>query len=269
MASLLVRIFGWRATLHHGDALVWDRWRWIKRRLRRTENGERLLDVGCGSGAFTIGTARLGYNSLGLSWDARNQGVAEERARIGNAPKARFEICDVRVLDEKPHLKGQFDIIVCTENIEHIVDDFRLVRAMADCLKPGGRLLLTSPHLRRIPQHSMDWGPFPTTEDGRHVRRGYNGAMVRELCEHAGLAVEEISTISGPISQLHAWLLWQVGRIHPLVGWLVSLPLRPLPPLLDPLLTRAFGFPPFCIGLEAYKPRQPAVRAQAQRAAAE
>jgi hypothetical protein len=31
------------------------------------------------------------------------------------------------------------------------------------------------------------------------------------------------------------------------------LPLRPLPPLFDKLLMRAFGAPPFCIAIEAYK----------------
>ena len=66
MSSLLVRIFGWKAALHHGDALVWDRWRWIERRLRLTHNNEKLLDVGCGSGAFSIGAAKRGYKALGL-----------------------------------------------------------------------------------------------------------------------------------------------------------------------------------------------------------
>jgi len=270
MSSLLVRLFGWRATLHHGDALVYDRWRWISRRLRYTRNNERLLDVGCGSGAFTIGTAKLGYRSLGLSWDERNQQVAEERARVTGAKSAAFEICDVRELDQRDAYRGQFDVILCTENIEHIIDDFRLVRAMAGCLKPGGRLLLTSPQIRRLPQSSMDFGPFPDVEDGRHVRRGYNKTMLKELCDNAGLVVEEISYISGPIAQTHAWLLWQVGRFtHPLIGWLVSLPLRPLPPLFDPMLTRITGYPPFCIGLEAMKPRVPMARLQLQRAAAE
>jgi SAM-dependent methyltransferase len=270
VSSFLVHIFGWRATLHHGDALVWDRWRWLSRRLRLTKNGERLLDVGCGSGAFTIGTAKLGYNSLGLSWDKRNQDVAESRARIASATSASFEICDVRELDTKVHLKGQFDVIVCTENIEHIIDDFRLMRAMAGCLKPGGRLLLTSPQLGRKPQNFMDYGPFPDFEDGRHVRRGYNKVMVRELCDYAGLRVEDIGYLSGPVAQWQAWLLWQIGRIHPLVGWVATLPLRPLPPLLDPLLMRLTGYPPFCIALEAMKPREPmASSAATMRAAAE
>jgi 2-polyprenyl-3-methyl-5-hydroxy-6-metoxy-1,4-benzoquinol methylase len=255
MSNFLLRLFGWKATLHHGDPLVWDRWRWIRKRLRKTCNDERLLDVGCGTGAFTIGTAKLGYRSLGLSWDERNQAVAEQRAALVNASSASFEICDVRNLSEKTNLIGQFDVLLCTENIEHIIDDYRLLKSMAACLKPGGRLLLTTPYLRRIPFSSMDWGPFPDVEDGRHVRRGYNRAMLAELCMHSGLTIEEFSFVSGPISQFGARLLSFFNTVHPLLGWLVILPLRPLPPLFDPLLSWLFGTTPFCIGLEAYKPR--------------
>ena len=167
---------------------------------------------------------------------------------------ASFEICDVRKLHEKTEWISAFDIVLCCENIEHILDDFLLVKSMAACLKPGGRLLLTTPHLHRIPQNFMDYGPFPDFEDGRHVRAGYNRSMLGELCAHSGLIVEEFSFISGPISQLHAWILWQIGdRSHPLIGWVVVLPLRALPPLFDKPLMRLFGFAPFCIGLEAYK----------------
>ena len=70
--------------------------------------------------------------------------------------------------------------------------------------------------------------------------------------------------ISGPISQLHAWLLWQMSRVPPpLFGWLLTLPLRPLPPLFDALITRLTGYPPFCITLEAMKPRTPIHQVQA------
>jgi 2-polyprenyl-3-methyl-5-hydroxy-6-metoxy-1,4-benzoquinol methylase len=256
--SLLVKLFGFQATLHHGDALVWDRWRWLRRRVRQTHNGDRLLDVGCGSGAFTIGMAKRGYESLGLSWDARNQEVARQRAAICGAKSATFEICDVRQLQKRADLLGAFEIVLCCENIEHIVDDFQLMKSMAACLKPGGRLLLTTPYIRRIPWSSMDYGPFPDFEDGRHVRCGYGRAMIAEICAHSGLAIEEISFISGPISQAIAYILERLGRrVHPLFGWLVVLPLRPFPPLLDNLLTRLFGITPFCIGLEAYKPRLP------------
>lgn len=268
MSSLLVRLFGWRAQLFHGDPLVYDRWCWITKRLRQTRNGDRLLDVGCGSGAFTIGTAKLGYHALGLSWDERNQGVAEKRARISGAKSATFEICDVRALDQHQKYVGQFDVVLCCENIEHIIDDFRLMKAMAACLNPGGRLLLTTPHMRRVPINAMDYGPFPDFEDGRHVRRGYNRAMIEELCRHAGLAVDEISYVSGPVAQVGASVLWRLGFIHTIVGWLAILPLRPIAPWVDPVLMRVFGAAPFCIGLEAYKPRIPAEVAGLPAAAA-
>jgi 2-polyprenyl-3-methyl-5-hydroxy-6-metoxy-1,4-benzoquinol methylase len=71
--STLGRWFGFPATLVHGDTLVLDRWFWLTRYLPVTRNGESLLDVGCGTGAFTIGAARRGYRAIGLSWDERNQ----------------------------------------------------------------------------------------------------------------------------------------------------------------------------------------------------
>ena len=131
MSWSLVRILGFPATLIHGDTLVLDRWLWLKKHLPRIPNGsKRVLDIGCGSGAFTIGLARRGYRSLGLSWDRRNREVAIERAAICRAKGAEFEILDVRRLDERTDLHGQFEFIICCENIEHILDDRKLIRKL-------------------------------------------------------------------------------------------------------------------------------------------
>ena len=102
-----------------------------------------LVDVGCGTGAFTMGAALRGYRALGLSWDSRNQTVAQQRAKICKADTASFEVQDVRRLDERPDLAEQFDVAICCECIEHIVDDVKLMKDMARCLKPEGVLLLT------------------------------------------------------------------------------------------------------------------------------
>lgn len=255
--STLTRLLGFPATLIHGDTLVLDRWLWLQQRLPRTRNGERLLDVGCGTGAFSIGAARLGYESLGLSWDERNQRVAAERAEMCKAPTAKFDIADVRRLDERTDLVGRFEVAICLENIEHILDDRKLLKDIAGCLKPGGRLLLTTPYLLYRSITSSDDGPFPKEENGWHVRRGYTRAMLQELCDQAGLIAEAFSFCSGWCSQKVTALLWQGSRVHHMFAWAATLGLRPLPPLLDGPITELTGWPSYSICLEAYKPRFP------------
>ncbi len=259
--SLLVKIVGFPATLIHGDTLVLDRWLWLKRRLPQTRNGEALLDVGCGTGAFSIGAALRGYQALGLSWDERNQRLAGERAGACNADSARFEVLDVRNLHERRDLLETFDVAICFEIVEHIMDDRKLIRDIAACLKPGGRLLLTTPYLLYRPITAADKGPFSRVEDGGHVRRGYIRAMLEELCAEAKLVPEGISYCGGLLSQKVTLVLRASSRIHPLLGWAIVLPLRVLPPLFDWLITPLIRWPHFSICLEAYKPRHVALTA--------
>lgn len=253
--STLVRVLGFRAALIHGDPLTLDRWLWLRQRLPRTANGESLIDVGCGSGAFTIGAARRGYTAYGLSWDQRNQRVAQQRAQLCNASSATFDVLDIRHLDTRRDLVDKFDIAICLETIEHVMDDRKLMRDMGACLKPGGRLLLTTPYYYYRAISAADNGPFSKVEDGWHVRRGYTRAMLAELCEHAGLILERKSFCSGLVSQKVASLQRALSWFSPLVGWTAILPLRILPPLFDRAITSLVGWPYFSICIEAFKPR--------------
>jgi 2-polyprenyl-3-methyl-5-hydroxy-6-metoxy-1,4-benzoquinol methylase len=251
--SFLVRLFGFPATLIHGDLLVLDRWRYLRKRLPVTLNGEKLIDVGCGTGAFTIGAARRGYQAVGLSWDERNQKVAQERAKLCGVPGTQFPIHDVRNLDQRYEFARKFNVAICCENIEHVLDDRHLMESMARCLRPGGILLLTTPNFFYRAISSSDNGPFSRTEDGGHVRRGYTKAMLCELCADAGLVVEEITHCSGFFSQ-RITALWRVlgGGV---LGWVMTLPLRILPIIFDQLIAKTTGWPDFSICIMAYKPR--------------
>jgi SAM-dependent methyltransferase len=250
--------------LIRGDTLVLDRWHWIKRHLPKTRNDEKLLDVGCGTGAFTIGAALNGYHSLGLSWDDRNQRVAAARAAklgIDKVPvgilgkgHAEFQILDVRNLDQQHALRGRFDVALCCECAEHILDDRKLLRDISACLKPGGRLLFTAPNYDYRAMSREDWGPFEKEEKGWHVRRGYSMEMLSELCEECGLRCEEISFCSAFLSQKMTSLLRLFGRINYKLAWGIILPLR-IVPILDPLISTIFRYPGFSICLVAVKPR--------------
>ncbi len=249
--SILVRLFGFPGTLIAGDPLVWDRWCWLRPRLKQSSGA--LLDVGCGSGAFTIGAARMGYRALGLSWDERNQSVARERANLCKQSRARFDVLDVRRLDSRPELRSQFDVVICLETIEHILDDRKLMADIAVCLKPRGKLLLTTPnkHFRAIGPQPDD-GQLSTIEDGGHVRRGYSEEDLVELCRQAGLVADEVTFCTGFVSQKLAYILRKLGSAHYLVGWFAILPFRWVP-LLDPIVTPILRWPGYSICLEAHK----------------
>jgi 2-polyprenyl-3-methyl-5-hydroxy-6-metoxy-1,4-benzoquinol methylase len=252
--SPLVRLIGFPATLIHGDTLVLDRWQWLSRRVPVVREGSlRLLDAGCGQGAFTIGMALRGYVAHGLSWDEAALTKARERAEICKARTATFDVQDVRTLDRRDDLKGAFDVVMCTEVIEHILDDAKVMQDLANALKPGGRLLLTAPNADYRPMTHHDAGPFSTVEDGGHVRKGYRDAELRALCVRAGLTVEGVSYCSGFFSQKSTAVLRTIAetRLGYPVAWATTLALRPLAPMFDRYVEGVW--PGYSICIEARK----------------
>jgi len=254
MSCTLVKLLGFPATLIHGDMLVLDRWLWLKKRLPIAHHERlKLLDVGCGSGAFTIGAALRGYDALGLSWDDTNNNKATERASICKATIAHFQKQDVRKLGDCVEFKDKFDVVICLENIEHILDDKKLMRDMQACLKKNGKLLLTTPNIDYRPITKGDEGPFPPVETGGHVRKGYSKKQLHDLCYHAGFVVDEISFCSGFLSQKSAFLWRTLSGYHPILGWALTLPLRIFPPLGDSIISKITNWPGFSICLVAHK----------------
>ena len=144
-SNALIKFFNWSTTLINSDTLVLDRWNWISSNLPLTNHNDRLLDIGCGSGAFTIGASSKGYKALGLSWDKENQKKAQERTLLSNLT-ATFDVCDVRELDKRTDLFNSFKFVICTENIEHIINDIKLLNDIHRCLEADGILLLTTPY---------------------------------------------------------------------------------------------------------------------------
>ena len=250
--NMLVRVLGFPAILLHGDPQVVDRWLWLKRHLPKKDARE-LLDVGCGSGGFTFGAAKRGYRAIGLSWDEENNRRAEERARILHAD-AKFEVQDVRDLGARKDLKERFDVVICFENIEHIIDDKKLIGDIASVLKPGGKLYLTTPSVNYVPIDESDMGPFVEIEDGRHVRKGYSANALRALCQSAGLVVDEVGSCSGFVSQkMNRVQRVLSSHVHPLFAWVAILPFRPLPPVLDPIIRKLTDWPDYSVCVIATK----------------
>lgn len=144
-------LFGQAALYLHttlrGKHVVWGR-----ELDRLALNGdERLLDVGCGSGAVLIAAAKRlpRGRAEGVDlWRSRDQsGNDPERTRAnahadGVADRIRLHTAD---MTELPFPDASFDVVtsaLAVHNISNPVDRRRAVAEMARVLKPGGRLAL-------------------------------------------------------------------------------------------------------------------------------
>jgi 2-polyprenyl-3-methyl-5-hydroxy-6-metoxy-1,4-benzoquinol methylase len=247
---LLVRLFRWYGLLLHGDQTIVDRWLWLRHKLRR--GGARVLDAGCGAGAFALYAAKQGNEVVGLNWDDRDVTAANDRARmLGLEGRTTFRPQDLRTVDQIAPELGDFDQIICFEVVEHVIDDGKLVSDLAGMLRPGGSLLLTTPSDR----HKEVPGEYISeVEDGGHVRYGYSHEDLRRLAERAGLQVTALGYLVGPLSQSLFNLYFQLGQINGLLGWAATVPFRLLPPVLDGLLGRILPVPPYCVSAVYTKP---------------
>jgi SAM-dependent methyltransferase len=193
--------------------------------------------------------AKIGSGAVGISFDARNNAVARERARVLDLDNVKFIDGDLRRLDALSRELGVFDQVICLETIEHILDDRKLLRDCAAVLRPGGRLFLATPYINYRP---FAGEAISVTEDGGHVRRGYSFKNMRELLSEAGFEVEREEYATGIVSQYLCRIMKFFNAWYPNLGWLVTLPMR-LIQVLDAPLTALLKYPHLSICIECKK----------------
>ena len=119
--------------------------------------GERVLDVGCGWGAFAIHAAREhGVHVTGITLSEPQAALARERAAAaGVADKV-----DIRVMDYREIAGETFDAIASIGMVEHVgsvnIDEY--AAKLASLLKPGGRVL--NHGIARLRVGDAEAGPF-------------------------------------------------------------------------------------------------------------
>ena len=118
-----------------------DRARWVKKTLLALPRGLRILDVGAGETPYKKWCEGQTYLAQDFSkYDGAGDGIG---LHTGTWDRSNIDIvCDIVSI---PQPDVSFDVIICTEVLEHVPDP---AAAIAECnrlLKSGGIFIITSP----------------------------------------------------------------------------------------------------------------------------
>lgn len=156
----------------------------------------RVLDVSCNDGAFAANLALAGYTCDGF--DLNPDCIARAKQR-----KAAFPLMgDFKVADfcDDCDDYGTWDVVVCFETIEHVVDPDEAMCVLTLRCKPGGRIFVSTPN---GVDHGGDLPNWDHVEPKGHVRvftpktfaelLGRHGTIERAEIGPDGVMVAEVS----------------------------------------------------------------------------
>jgi len=181
--------------------------------------GMRVLDAGCGSGRHLCESFRTpGVEVAGVDLNRADLGKAKGfLSLIAREQKGRWIVAQADVT-KLPFADGSFDVVICSEVLEHIQDNRTAVAELVRVLKPGGDLVVTVP---RFWPERICWAISRAyhREPGGHIRI-YQKQELMDLLEAAGARCRQIRYRHG----LHApywWLRCLVGHKNE-TFWLVK-----------------------------------------------
>ena len=151
--------------------------------------GDRVLDLGCGDGAFTAVVAEAGGQVIG----ADVAQAAIDRA-AAHHPGLDFRL--VAIDEPLPFEDCQFDLVWASEVIEHIADTAQWLSEVRRVLAPGGRLLLTTPSHGRA---RMALGGIERFSEplGDHLHL-YSRRSLESLLDEFGFQDVGVRAVAGP-----------------------------------------------------------------------
>jgi 2-polyprenyl-3-methyl-5-hydroxy-6-metoxy-1,4-benzoquinol methylase len=166
--------------------------------LANVAGGERVLDVGCAEGQFAAALDAAGARVLAVD-------VAQEPLRRAAAAHPQLELALIDGEGAWNLPDAGFDVVWAGEVIEHVADTSGWLSEVRRVLRPGGRLLLSTPAhgpLTRL-RVGVSAGAFARSFDprGEHLRF-YTRATLGRLLEEFRFEAVEIRTRGRPAREL-------------------------------------------------------------------
>jgi 2-polyprenyl-3-methyl-5-hydroxy-6-metoxy-1,4-benzoquinol methylase len=209
--------------------------------------GRTMLDIGCGSGLFSLAALRLGASRV-HSFDFDRESVAcafELQRRFAPDTQAEWTIEQGSVLDDA-YLRslGTFDVVYSWGVLHHTGDMWRAIAGATVPVAPGGRLFISIYNDQGA--KSRVW---------RAVKRGYNRApesmrtpyAVAVMAPREALSAAKLTAQGRPLDYFRYWTRYGrsrgMSRWHDLIDWVGGYPFEVAKPeaVFDFLRARGFS----------------------------
>ena len=218
--------------------------------------GFKILDIGCGSGRHTCAAYQCrNVTAVGVDLNVDDLNEARGRLqlhdRLGEHGGGRWALSAADVI-QLPFKDDYFDLVICSEVLEHITAYRMAIREIVRVLQPGCNLVVSVP---RFWPERICWflSPAYANSNGGHVRIFKQRQLITDLVS-AGLSIWGIhfahslhtpfwwlKCLVGPdrqdstaVNLYHRFLTWDIMKKPRITGWLDK--------LLNPLMGKSVVF---------------------------
>lgn len=168
---------------------------WVQRKAAKVPPGSVVLDAGAGPCPYKGLFAHCRY-------------YAQDFMRYEGYRGSYGAIDIVSSIEQIPVPDSTFDVVLCTEVLEHVPEPIEAVKELVRVLKPGGKMFLTAPlgsGLHQLPYHFYG---------------GYTPEWYKRFLTQFGMKVTEISPNGGFFKHLaqecarFAWTFERHKHLH-------------------------------------------------------
>jgi len=229
---LAIYEIGYKSLFNYRRALRFDRIMSLIDGCSEERSARRILDVGCGTGAYSIFLQHKGYDVVGVDID-------EEKINTGKKFSKGIDLRLGSVL-ALPFNNSEFDLVLMTEVLEHIKEPQRAISEINRVLKSKGILVLSVPTKKY--SKSFDDSDY-------HEKAGYDiqelaelvsGKFQIESCEKSGFLAESA------IKQIDFNLLKEKGFSYVGSAGKESIAFKLYKYVAFPICCFVLGFDKFC-----------------------
>ena len=151
--------------------------RWVRAKAATVAEGSRVLDMGAGTCLYRPLFSHCDYKTH----DFKKYEGAEKHGGTSTYGNIDY-VSEILAIPAPEH---SFDVILCTEVLEHVPEPIKVLKEISRLLRPGGRAFITAPLGSGL--HQL---PF-------HFYGGYTPEWYKRFCTEAGMEAIEITPNGG------------------------------------------------------------------------